>query len=72
MDRISVTSSNVAAVGYEASSSTLEVEFKNGSVYQYFDVPADHFRALSDGRLRSVGKYLNSEIKPRYRCEQII
>lgn len=71
MDRISVASSNVAAVGYEQTSSTLEVEFKNGSVYQYFNVPPDHFHALSGGRLNSVGKYLNTEIKPRYRCEQI-
>ncbi len=71
MDRISVASSNVASVGYEENTSTLEVEFKNGSVYQYLDVPADHFRALSGGGLSSVGKYLNTEIKPRYRCEQI-
>jgi hypothetical protein len=41
MERIAVTSSNVVAVGYQESSSTLEVEFKNGSVYRYLDVPAN-------------------------------
>ena len=70
MDRIPVSSSNVAAVGYDESSSTLEVEFKSGSVYQYFGVPAQHFGFLSGGSI-SVGRYLNMEIKPHYRCEQV-
>ena len=70
MDRVPVSSSNVAAVGYDESNSTLEVEFKSGSVYQYFEVPARHFHVLSGGST-SVGHYLNTEIKPHYRCEQI-
>lgn len=70
MDRLPVNSSNVAAVGYDANSSTLEVEFKSGSVYQYFDVPDQHFHALSGGSV-SAGRYLNAEIKPHYRCEQV-
>jgi hypothetical protein len=70
MDRIPVSSSNVVAVAYDENSSTLEVEFKSGSVYQYFDVPAQHFRVLSGGSI-SIGRYLNTEIKPHYRCEQI-
>jgi len=71
MDRVPVSSSNVAAVGYDDNSSTLEVEFKSGSVYQYFGVPGQHFRALAGGSV-SVGRYLNTEIKPHYRCEQVI
>ena len=70
MDRVSVSSSNVAAVGYDQTSSTLEVEFKSGSVYHYSGVPAQHFHALSGGSV-SVGRYLNTEVKPHYRCEQV-
>jgi len=70
MDRIPVSSSNVAAVGYDENSLTLEVEFKSSSVYQYFGVPVQHFHALSGGSV-SVGRYLNTEIKPHYRCEQV-
>lgn len=68
MDRIAVNSSNVAAVGYDAASSTLEVEFKSGSVYRYFGVPVRHFEALTAGST-SVGRYLNTEVKPHYRFE---
>ena len=32
-------SSSLARFRYEADSATLEIEFKNGNVYQYFDVP---------------------------------
>lgn len=39
MNRKSVTSSNIASIGYDETSETLEIEFKNGGVYQYFDVP---------------------------------
>lgn len=34
-----VVSSNIAAIGYYPQLSILEVEFRNGSVYHYFDVP---------------------------------
>jgi hypothetical protein len=68
MDRVLVTSSNVASVGYDDG--TLEVEFSNGSIYQYFAVPRLHFDALTGGGV-SVGRYLNAEIKTRYRYEQI-
>lgn len=70
MDRIPVTSSNVASVGYDDGTSTLEVEFTSGSVYRYFAVPRLHFVALTGGGV-SVGTYLNAEIKTRYRYERV-
>lgn len=39
MKRQSVESSNLASIGYDAENEILEVEFKHGGVYQYFDVP---------------------------------
>jgi hypothetical protein len=65
MERIPVSSSNVESVGYDEDSGTLEVEFKNGMLYQYFDVPQGAFNGLVDAD--SVGCYLAENIKGVYR-----
>ncbi len=39
MNRTPVDSSNIADVGYDETSMTLEVGFNTGTIYQYFDVP---------------------------------
>lgn len=69
MEMHNVDSSNVAAVGYEEDSQTLQVEFTNGSTYQYFDVP----QAIFDGLLgaSSVGQYLNQNVKGTYRYSRV-
>ena len=41
MNRSAVASSNVSSIGYDTATQTLEVEFLNGRVYQYYGVP-DH------------------------------
>lgn len=69
MERISVTSSNIEAIGYDAGSETLQVEFKNGSTYQYFDVPERVFEELRDAG--SVGAYLSSNIKGVFRFSRV-
>lgn len=68
MERTQVTSSNVVSVGYDSTTSTCEVEFRHGGVYQYFDVPASEYAALLAAP--SVGGYLDAHIKKagyRYR-----
>lgn len=69
MERISVTSSNIEAIGYDAGSETLQVEFKNGSTYQYFDVPERVFEELRDAG--SLGAYLASNIKGVFRFSRV-
>lgn len=69
MEMTNVDSSNVEAVGYDEDSSTLQVEFKNGGTYQYFDVPENVFIGLRDAE--SVGRYLVSTIKGVYRYSKI-
>ncbi len=69
MNRIPVSSSNVAAVGYDPNTQTLEVEFNNGSIYQYFDVPQTIYEALVSAE--SVGKFLNAQIKGYYRYAKV-
>jgi hypothetical protein len=65
MDRTPVESSNIADIGYDPTTQTLEVGFLNGTAYQYFDVPqAVHQEFMSAD---SHGKYFNANIKNSYR-----
>lgn len=69
MNRQAVTSSNIASIGYDASSQTLEVEFLNGSVYQYFDVPQHIYNGIMSAD--SHGQYIAQNIKGVYRYSKI-
>lgn len=69
MNRIAVTSSNVASIGYDSESMTLEVEFRSGGIYQYFDVPESVYQALMSAS--SVGQFLNANIKNCFRCSRV-
>lgn len=69
MNRQAVQSSNVAEVGYDEASQTLEVLFHSGSVYQYFDVPRPVYQALLGSP--SVGRFLNEQIKGSYRYARV-
>ena len=65
MDRTQVESSNVESVGYHLASSTLEIEFIGGVVYQYFDVP----HSIYDGLLsaESPGGFVHQQIRGVFR-----
>jgi hypothetical protein len=69
MEMERVHSSNVAAVGYDEGSSTMQVEFTDGMSYQYFDVPEHIFTSLRDAD--SVGGYLASNVKGIYRYSKV-
>jgi hypothetical protein len=58
-------SRSVASAGYDSRSATLEIEFVNGSVYQYFDVPVAVFHGLLAAE--SAGRYFNAHIRNHYR-----
>jgi len=62
--RIPVSSRAVVSVGYDAGTSTLEVEYVSGGVYRYSPVP----RRVFDGLLAadSIGTYLTTHVKPHY------
>lgn len=64
-----VSSSNVAAVGYDEESKTLAVEFHNGGVYHYYDVPPNTFKALLTAD--SVGQYLNMVVKSQFSFSKV-
>lgn len=69
MDRLPVVSSNVAEVGYDPATMTLEVAFHSGSVYQYFDVPESLYHEMLQAE--SVGRFLHEQIKNSYRYAKI-
>ena len=63
---VPVESSNLRAVGYDASSNTLYIEFRGNRLYAYYSVPqmvhAELMLAPSKGRyhrknIRSIYKY---------------
>ncbi len=65
MERVPVSSTTVASIGYDPVTLTLELEFTNGTIYQYFDVPQSvHDELMSSS---SIGKTLNALIRPNYR-----
>jgi hypothetical protein len=69
MNRDSVQSSMIASLGYNANTSTLEVEFNNGAVWQYYEVPESvYFDMLNSG---SLGKFFHSNIKGQYGESQV-
>nr|WP_203729905.1 KTSC domain-containing protein [Streptomyces sp. SID12501] len=51
----------MASVGYESNSGTLEVQFRNGSTYQYAGVPEAVFSGLMNAA--SKGRYLDVFVK---------
>ncbi|RTZ01966.1 KTSC domain-containing protein [Flavobacterium sp. GSP27] len=61
MKRQSVESSNLASIGYDAENEILEVQFKHGGVYQYFDVPENVYEELMNAD--SHGQYFDRNIK---------
>lgn len=69
MKRQAVSSSNIASIGYDASSKTLEVEFNNGRTYEYYNVPASEYSALMSAS--SHGKYFSANIKDNYRASEL-
>ncbi|TEB04552.1 hypothetical protein Psch_03312 [Pelotomaculum schinkii] len=61
MIRIPVESSNLASVGYESETLTLEIEFIKSGIYQYFGVPEEVYNELMNAG--SKGSYCNQYIK---------
>jgi hypothetical protein len=69
MERENVDSSLATSVGYDPTSSTLEIEFKsNGAIWQYYDVPENIYYEMISG---SIGKYFLANIKGQYAESQV-
>ena len=64
-------STNVWAAGWQdsAEGGILEVEFNNGGIYQYIDVPQSVYALLM--RAPSKGRFLHECVKPNYECRKV-
>lgn len=64
MNRNQVASSNLTSVGYDEPAQTLEIEFTNGAIYQYYNVSAMVFDQLMQAP--SKGQFLHVYIRNAY------
>lgn len=70
MERVRVSSSSLASIGYDPENQILEIEIRNGGVYQYFKVPEDIHRDLMAAS--SHGRFYNVYVKKAgYRFRKI-
>ena len=67
MRRRPVNSSSIKSVGW--SDGTLELEYVNGYVYQYYEVPQPTYAGLLAES--SIGAWVNKHIKPYYDCREV-
>ena len=69
MEMIDVSSSNILRIGYDESTALLIIEFKDGSSYEYYDVPQYEYDGLMIAE--SHGKYAHQNIYKKYRQQKI-
>lgn len=69
MERTPVASSNIASIGFDAETETLEVEFKSGLVYQYYNVP--QFMHEQIVTASSVGAFFNANVRNAFACAKV-
>jgi KTSC domain len=61
MERIPVTPSRIRSVGYDQTSSIIEIAFQSGKIYQYRGVPYRIYVELMSAG--SKGSYFDAHIK---------
>jgi len=64
MKRERIDSSRIKRSGYDTKSAIFEVEFTNGEIWQYHDVPKNVWEAFIGSE--SKGSYFHHKIKYRY------
>jgi len=70
MEMIPVSSSNLAAVGYDENTATLRIEFLKGGASDYYDVPSTVYEGLVEAG--SKGQYFDQFIKKGgYRYQKV-
>ena len=65
IQRQPVESSAIAKIGYSKRRHILEIEFVNGAVYRYLDVPVRVYRGLLSSE--SKARFYDSNVKGHYR-----
>ena len=69
MEMLPVKSSNIDQVGYESDTKVLRIAFKNGRIYDYFEVPQEIIDGLR--ATESAGKFAADNIYPRFKQQRV-
>jgi hypothetical protein len=69
IQRQSVQSSGLAAVGYSKRRHILEIEFSNGAVYRYVEVPPSVHRLLMSAE--SKARFYDENVRGKYRSVHV-
>ena len=64
-----VTSSQIKSVGYQYVMNMLVIEFTNGSIYTYDDVPYDIYETLIGSK--SLGTYFHKRIRDEFNTTKV-
>ena len=64
-----IESSNLVGTEYDTATKKLVVEFKNGTKYEYEDVPHQLYTSFRSSE--SQGKFFNSEISKKYKYKKL-
>ena len=69
MNRTRVLSQLLKAIGYDANSETLEVQFRKGGTFQFFAVPAFVYTRLLQAD--SKGSYFEHRVRPNFKFRRL-
>ena len=61
MERHPIQSTQIKSVGYDEKTSTLEIEFHRGNIYQYNPITKEGYEAMM--KAESPGKFFHANIK---------
>ncbi len=64
MKRKTVKSEKLSSIGYDKAEETLEIEFPNGTIYHYYNVPPSEHRKLM--KAPCIDRYMNLNIRSVY------
>jgi hypothetical protein len=69
VNRVYLESKALASAAYSSRRRILDLEFRSGAVYRYFDFPRQQYEAFLAADSR--GGYFSRKIRDRFRCQQI-
>ena len=70
MQRVPIRAIDLVSIGYSVDESLLEVEFKDGSIYEIYDISIELYEfMMNEGNFRY--EYFKEHIMKEYLCRQI-
>ena len=63
MELVPIQSSHLAYIGYDPDSMTMQIQFKNGSLYTYQNIEPETYNAMMGSG--DPGKYFTDIIRPQ-------